>query len=424
VTNDLLPDIRPQALPRKSIAARRRMNLGFAALCVATAGVSLVVLVLLLSAITIQGAGHLSLRFLAAPASKLAPETSGIAPALLGTMWLCVVCAVLTLPVGVATAVLLEEFKPRGIRVSSSDRWLRRSLLRLIDYRRWHGFLQLNITNLAGVPSVVYGIIGLTAFVSMFRLFGEIGPDKAPAFELGVTYYHQYLTLGSEVLLVVAGSPTETAPLPAALKGQTVVNGAGQRVVVKVVAPEDVPQVAAADRNQTLTTDAESGSFPSRSWYYLRVPLGRSVLAGALTLMLVVLPIVIISSQESLRAVPDSLREGALGMGATRWQVVRNITLPAAVPGIMTGSILAMSRAIGEAAPILLISGIVRTRFAPRGLMDDFSVMPVQIFNWAKQPEPVYRELAATGIIVLLVVLLVFNAVAVVIRQKMQKPLT
>jgi phosphate transport system permease protein len=326
--------------------------------------------------------------------------------------------------VGVASAVLLEEFKPRGRIVASNGGFLRRFLLRLSDYRRWHGFLQLNITNLAGVPSVVYGIIGLTAFVSMFRLFGEIGPDKPPAIEIGVTYYHQYLTLGSEVLLVEAGSSTETAPSPATLAGKTVVNGAGRSVVVRVVAPEDAQNVAVADRDRTLKTNAQVGSFPSRSWYYLRVPLGRSVLAGALTLMLVVLPIVIISSQEALRAVPDSLREGAFGMGATRWQVVRNITLPAAVPGIMTGAILAMSRAIGEAAPILLISGIVRTRFAPRGLMDDFSVMPVQIFNWAKQPEPVYRELAATGIIVLLVVLLAFNAVAVVIRQRMQKPLT
>ncbi|MEX2026197.1 MAG: hypothetical protein WEH44_02835, partial [Pirellulaceae bacterium] len=214
MTPDALPDIRPQSLPRKSIAARRRLNLAFATLCVATAGTSLVVLILLLSAVTIQGAAHLSLRFLTSPASKLAPETSGIAPALLGTVWLCVVCALLTLPVGVASAVLLEEFKPRGRIVASNGGFLRRFLLRLIDYRRWHGFLQLNITNLAGVPSVVYGIIGLTAFVSMFRLFGEIGPDKPPAIEIGVTYYHQYLTLGSEVLLVEAASSSETAPLP------------------------------------------------------------------------------------------------------------------------------------------------------------------------------------------------------------------
>lgn len=423
MTSEPLRDIRPQNLPKKSIAMRRRKNQVFAALCAATAGISLVVLVLLLSAITIQGSAHVSLRFLTSPASKLAPETSGIAPALLGTVWLCVVCAVLTLPVGVATAVLLEEFKPRGINVVGGSA-VKRFLLKWIDYRRWHGFLQLNITNLAGVPSVVYGIIGLTAFVSMFRVFGEIGPGNPPAFEIGVTYYHQFLTLGDEVLLLEAESPGAPAPPPDSLAGKTVVNGAGRPVVVNVVAPADAGSVVAADRDRTLSTEAQVGSFPRRSWYYLRVPFGRSVLAGALTLMLVVLPIVIISSQEALKAVPDSLREGAFGMGATRWQVVRNITLPASVPGIMTGSILAMSRAIGEAAPILLISGIVRTRFAPGGLMDDFSVMPVQIYNWAKQPEPVYRELAASGILVLLVVLLVFNAAAVVIRQKLQKPLT
>ena len=423
MTTEPLQDIRPQNLPRKSTAARRRKNQAFAALCAATAGISLVVLVLLLSAITIQGSAHLSLRFLTSPASKLAPETSGIAPALLGTVWLCVVCAVLTLPVGVATAVLLEEFKPHGIRLVGGG-VLKRYFLKLIDYRRWHGFLQLNITNLAGVPSVVYGIIGMTAFVSMFRVFGDIGPDKPPAFEIGVTYYHQYLTLGNEVLLVEAESPGAPAPPPESLAGKSVINGAGQPVVARVVAPGEIAGVDPAERNRTLSTEAQVGSFPRRSWYYMRVPFGRSVLAGALTLMLVVLPIVIISSQEALRAVPDSLREGAFGMGATRWQVVRNITLPASVPGIMTGSILAMSRAIGEAAPILLISGIVRTRFAPSGLMDDFSVMPVQIYNWAKQPEPVYRELAASGIIVLMLVLLLFNAAAVVIRQRLQKPLT
>jgi phosphate transport system permease protein len=140
--------------------------------------------------------------------------------------------------------------------------------------------------------------------------------------------------------------------------------------------------------------------------------------------MLVVLPILIISSQEALMGVPNSLREGAMGLGATRWQTIRRVTLPAAVPGIMTGSIIAMSRAIGEAAPILMIAGIVYISSAPGNLMDDFTVMPLQIYNWAQRPQQEFHEVAATGIIVLLGALLAFNAVAVLIRHKLEKPLT
>jgi phosphate transport system permease protein len=158
-------------------------------------------------------------------------------------------------------------------------------------------------------------------------------------------------------------------------------------------------------------------------WYYLQFPFGRSVLAAGATLMLLVLPIVIISTQEALRAVPDSLREGALAAGATRWQMVSKMTLPAAVPGIMTGAILAISRAIGEAAPILIISGIVFIRFKPANLMDDFTVMPLTIYNWAGKPQSGFFDVAAAGILVLLGVLLTFNAIAIFIRQKFQRPL-
>jgi phosphate transport system permease protein len=160
------------------------------------------------------------------------------------------------------------------------------------------------------------------------------------------------------------------------------------------------------------------------NWYYFQLPLGRGILAGALTLMLVVLPIVIISTQEALRAVPNSLREGALAVGATKWQMVRRMTLPAAVPGIMTGAILALSRAIGEAAPMMVIAGIVYITFTPKHLMDEFTVMPLQIFDWAGRPQKGFGDVAATGIIVLLGVLLTFNAVAVFIRQKFHRSVT
>ncbi len=145
------------------------------------------------------------------------------------------------------------------------------------------------------------------------------------------------------------------------------------------------------------------------------------MLAGGLTLMLVILPVIIVASQEALRAVPDSMRQGALALGGTKWQAVSKIALPSAVPGICTGAILAMSRAIGEAAPLLILSGVVFISFTPVHLMSGFTVMPLQIYSWVSKPDESFRELAAAGIIVLLTVLFTFNALAVFIRQKTQK---
>ncbi|MEQ8787500.1 MAG: ABC transporter permease subunit [Pirellulaceae bacterium] len=365
---------------------------------------SLVVLALLLSAITFEGVRFLSFQFLiAAPGPE--PAEAGIGPSLGGTIWVCAVCAFMTLPVGVATAVLLEEFKPRNIVL----RWL-------------HGFLQLNIANLAGVPSVVYGIIGLTAFVAMFGLFGSVND---PVLELGASYYDQFVSEGDLVAFVPVSGPQ--APETEPRDGMTAYTSSGQpfKMIVADRQTFDFNDPAnQKNMKRTFFTDSEPGRVSRKSWYFIRIPFGRGVLAGSLTLMLVVLPIVIISTQEALRAVPDSLRAGALGMGSTPWQVVWHITLPAAVPGIMTGAILAMSRAIGEAAPILMIAGIVYIGSAPGNLMDDFSVMPLQIFTWASRPQAAFHSLAASGIIVLLAMLLAFNAVAVLIRHKMQKPLT
>ena len=159
-----------------------------------------------------------------------------------------------------------------------------------------------------------------------------------------------------------------------------------------------------------------------RPWYYLQFRFGQSVLAGGLTLMLVVLPIVIISSQEALRAIPNSLRAGSLAMGATRWQTTYRVTLPAAIPMIMTGSILAMSRAIGEAAPILVLGVALFITDVPSNLMDNFTVLPMQIYHWTNSWQEDFRTLAASGIIVLLGALLAFNAIAVLIRQKLRGP--
>src|SRR5690606_14175641 len=209
---------------------------------------SLALLAVLLAAIGVLGAPHLDADFLAAWPSRR-PSDAGFRAAIGGSLWVCGVCAAIGLPLGVGTAILLEEFRPRT---------------RLL--RRLHGIVQLNIANLAGVPSIVYGIIGLSAFAQMWGLFGSVLDPAVVLFE--------------------------------------------------------------------------------GTWLQVTLPLGRSVPAGGLTLMLVVLPIVIIASQEALRAVPDSLRESAMALGGTEWQAVQKVALPAALPGILTGAILAMSRAI------------------------------------------------------------------------------
>jgi len=251
------------------------------------------VLAALLVDIVREGIGWLSWRFLNGYPSRL-PHRAGIRPAFWGTVWIMFLTALFTFPVGVATAIYLEEYAPKN--------WLAR-------------FIQINISNLAGVPSIVYGILGLAIFV----------------------------------------------------RG---------------------------------------------------IQLGRSVLAGALTLTLLILPVVIIASQEAIRSVPDSIRLAAYALGATKWQTVRHQVLPAALPGILTGTILALSRAIGEAAPLIMIGALTFVPFAPRSPLDGFTVLPIQIFNWASRPQAEFHGLAAAAIIVLLVLLLSMNSLAVWLRQK------
>jgi phosphate transport system permease protein len=248
-------------------------------------------------------------------------KSAGIRAPLWGSVWVCAICALTALPVGVGTAIYLEEFAPRN-RVTR--------------------FIQTNIRNLAGVPSIVYGILGLTAFS---RLFGVFGADEAWSI----------------------GDP--------------------------------------------------------ESLFYLQLPFGQGVLAGGLTLMLVILPIIIIASQEAFRSIPNSLREASLALGSTKWQTVWNVTLPAAIPMIMTGSILAISRAIGEAAPLLVLGVPLFISNTPINMMSDFTILPMQIYNWASRPQEDFHGIAAAAIIVLLVVLLTFNAIAVFIRQKLHRSL-
>ncbi|MGB7347156.1 MAG: PstA family ABC transporter permease [Pirellulaceae bacterium] len=385
----------------RSLAARHRIDRWFVRFCQLVALFSVVILAVLLSSVLINGLPALDWSFVTGSGSS-DPNKAGIRPALLGSMWLCGVCALFALPIGVATAIYLEEFKPHN-KIA----------------QHFHAFVQLNISNLAGVPSVVYGIIGLTAFASMFGIFGTVND---PAFEVGAEYFDQFLSEGDRILLVAVDGPSapETAPQP----GMIALSSLGQEIKVNVIGKKDPLPKDKAVRAVTLRSDTESGRINNKSWYFFRLPMGRGVLAGGMTLMLVILPIVIIASQEALRAVPDSLREGSFGMGATRWQTVQNVTLPSSIPGIMTGSILAMSRAIGEAAPVLIICGIVYISSGPGNLMDDFSVMPLQIFNWTARPQAEFQTVAAKGILVLLALLLSFNTVAVLIRNKTQKSLS
>lgn len=268
----------------------------FSALLVLSLAVGLVTLGTLLTDIVRDGAGWLTgTLFTAVPSAD--PERSGARPAILATIELGLLVLAMAVPVGLATAVYLEEYADR-------ERWYNR-------------LLEITIQNLAGVPSIVYGILGL-AFI---------------------------------------------------------VRGAG---------------------------------------------LGRVLLAGALILTLLTLPTVIIASREAIRAVPESIRQGAYALGATRWQVVSRQVLPAAIPGIATGSILALSRALGETAPLLLIGALTYVAFDPT-LLGPFTALPVQIFNWVRQPQTEFKLLAAAASIVLLAILLTMNALAIWIRNRYQK---
>ncbi|HTN74280.1 MAG TPA: PstA family ABC transporter permease [Pirellulaceae bacterium] len=395
--------------PRQSIDTRRAIDRAFRIFCILATWSSVVMLIVLLVTIFYDGAGALSTHFVW-NAPNADPSKAGIWPVMMGTAWVCLVCAAFSMPIGVATAIFLEEFHPK-------HKWL----------RHFHAFVQLNIQNLAGVPSIVYGILGLTTFVSMFGLFGN---PKEPTLEFGIAFYDQFeaanedLSAGrpaSTLLVPVYGRRDAETPL---VDGMDAYNAYGEAVQVKVLSagqalPTDPEAAAVAVRAGTPSSRIERPR-----WYYVRLPFGRGVLAGSLTLMLVILPVVIISSQESLRAVPSSLRDGALGMGATPLQAVWYVTLPTAVPGIMTGAILAMSRAIGEAAPVMIVAGaIVNLSSPPSNLMDRFSIMPIQIYNWTEEANRDFHPLAAGSIILLLFMLLVFNGLAVFIRHRLQKPL-
>jgi phosphate transport system permease protein len=291
------------------------------------------VLVILLLGVLWEGAGWLSLSFLTSYDSRH-PEQAGVLAGLWGSFWLVSLAALIAVPVGVGAAVFLEEYAKKG--------WLRT-------------LIEVNLSNLAGVPSIVYGILGMAVFVKMFGIHPKV----------------------LEIWL-----PFSSLVIP--------------------------------------------------------IPFGRTVLSGAMTLALLILPIVIVASREALRAVPPSIRHASYALGATHWQTVRHQVLPTAIPGIVTGVILAVSRAIGETAPLLMVGAAVFVASSPGGIespadvlrhpaglleapFDPFTALPIQIFNWVSRPEAAYPHVAAAAILVLLAVLQIFNIAASVARARMRK---
>lgn len=276
----------------KDIKGRAFLLLLIIATCVGVAS-----LFVLIYSVIEDAIGWFDLAFITSSPSRF-PEEAGIYPALIGSIYLMLMVALFSFPLGVGTAIYLEEYAREG---------------------RIKNIIEINISNLAAVPSIVYGLLGLALFVRALSM-------------------------------------------------------------------------------------------------------GRSLIAGALTLTLLILPIVIVSSQEAIKAVPDALRDGSHAIGATKWQTVRNIVFPEALPGIMTGTILSLSRAIGETAPLIMIGAATSMYTAPDGIFSIFSAMPLQIYAWVGQPQPAFQEgVAAAGIFLLLIVLLTMNSVAILIRNRFQR---
>ena len=281
--------------------ARRVKDVGFRLALVGCVAIAFLLLGVLLWDVVRDGAGRLNVDFITSFASTNADQ-AGIQGALWGTIWIMGVCALFIIPVGVATAIYLEEY-------ADNDRWYNR-------------LIEVNIQNLAAVPSIVYGILGLAFLVR--------GP----------------------------------------------------------------------------------------------LSLGPVVLAGGLTLGLLVLPVVIIAGREAIRAVPPSIREGSMALGATQWQTIWRQVLPASIPGIATGVILALSRAIGETAPLIVIGTATFVAFDPDGVNSLFTAMPIQIFDWISRPSNDvndYLPLAAAGILLLMIVLVLMNAVAIWLRNRYEQ---
>lgn len=395
------PDLRADSGKQQS---RQRKNVVFSIVCLLVAMIASACLAVLLGMIFYDGFDSLSWQLLTGRHHNNDPANSGMWPSIVGSFLIVAICALSAMPVGIGTAILLEEYRPANKVLA----WL-------------HGLIQLNINNLAGVPSIVYGILGLTAFVYMFGIFGAVQANKPPQLEFGARRFYQIRTLGKEYIWIPVTDKYQSTykieePIDARYSdGEPVTINVIERGVDPVPGDEET-------RWRTVYRGSVATMFDDHPWYYLRLPFYKSVLSAGLTLSLVILPIVIIASQEAIRAVPGSLREAALGMGCTRWQMVRTAVLPSALPGILTGAILATGRAVGEAAPLLAImGGVISQRTGPSNLMEDVTAMPILIYKWAGEPNDGFQDLSAAAIIVLLAFLLLINSVAIFTRYRLEK---
>jgi len=285
---------------KTSMSTRYGLDRVFTAVVTAAALVGIVVLAVLLVDVIRDSSSMLSLNFLTSFPSQIFPENGGIYPALVGSLWLLGLTFLISVPLGLGAAVYLEEY--------AEDTLINR-------------IIEINISNLAGVPSVIYGLLGLGIFV--------------------------------QLLAPVTG--------------------------------------------------------------------GGSVLTGALTLSLLILPVIIVATREALRAIPASIREGGYALGATRWEVIRSHLLPMALPGALTGIILALSRAIGEAAPLLVVGVSLYQTYVTSSPFDGYMALPTQIYDWISRPQQIFQDTAAAGIVVVMAVLLLANSVAIVLRNRYQK---
>ncbi len=280
----------------KSILKKRKMiNNLFHFILLISIIFSIIVLIALFGDVFKKGISYVNVDFFLNYSSRLANK-SGIRAAILGSLWIIVLTVLIAFPLGLGAAIYMQEYATKN---------------------RLTTLIQVNINNLAGVPAIVYGILGLSLFV---RTFG----------------------------------------------------------------------------------------------------LGRSILSASLTMAMLILPIIIVSSQEALKTVPKELKEASVALGVTKWETISGVIIPYAMPGILTGTILAVSRAIGEAAPIVVVGGAAGIWFSPKGIFDEFTTLPLQIYNWASKPQAEFQNVSAAAIIVLLMVLVIINLVAILLRNKYQ----
>lgn len=281
-----------------NIKARKRKDKLFHGMVFLSTLIAVAVLGVLLADILSSGLKWITPEFFTNFTSRI-PERAGILAGIMGSLWIIAITAVVAIPVGVGTAIYLEQYAKDS---------------------KFKSLIEINISNLAGVPSIVYGILGLGVFVTFFGF-------------------------------------------------------------------------------------------------------GRSILSGALTLALLILPVIIVSSQEAIKSVPREQIEAGYALGLSRWQIVTDVILPYAFPSIMTGNILALSRALGETAPLIMVGAVSFIAFTPKGVLDEFTVLPMQIYNWTSRPQESFQGLAAGAIIVLLVILFITNGISIVLRNKYENRL-